>query len=55
MVKVENGGKVSCDTMIEGFQWKMQSITFTADLYLIPLGGCDIVLGIQWFTSLGKV
>lgn len=55
IVRVADGGKVACDTMIEGFQWKMQAITFTDDLYLLPLGVCDVVLGIQWFTSLGRV
>lgn len=50
LVRVADGGRVMCDTMIEGFQWKIQSMSFTADLYLLPLGGCDVVLGVQWFT-----
>lgn len=34
---------------------KMHGMKFTADLFLIPLGGCDMVLEIQWFHTLGKV
>lgn len=33
----------------------MHGIEFTADFFLMPLKGCDMVLGVQWFTSLGKV
>ena len=28
---------------------------FQADLRLIPLGGCDVVLGIQWIVELGPI
>lgn len=54
-VRVADGGKVACDTIVEGFQWKIQGINFSVDLFLMPLGGCDIVLGVQRFTSLGSV
>ena len=30
----------------------MQGEEFRADLRLLPLGGCDIVLGIQWLVEL---
>lgn len=54
-VRVEDGNSFGCDTMVEGFKWKMRGLVFTADLILMPLGGCDIVLGVQWFTSLCTV
>lgn len=34
---------------------KIQGVTVTADLYALPLGGLDVVLGIQWLEGLGRV
>ena len=31
----------------------MQGKKFQADLIFIPLGGCNMVLGIQWLAELG--
>ncbi|GJV27346.1 retrotransposable element Tf2 [Tanacetum coccineum] len=40
----------------EDFKWKMHSIDFSIDLNMLwHLGGSDMVLGIQWFVTLGKV
>lgn len=49
-VKVADGGKVKCESMIKGFLWRMQGVEFKADVLLLPLSGSDVVLGIQWFT-----
>lgn len=46
-VRVAYGGKVACDKMVENFQWKMLGITFKDDMFLMPLGSCDIVIGVQ--------
>ncbi|XP_056690204.1 uncharacterized protein [Spinacia oleracea] len=32
-----------------------QGKTFTADMMLIVLGGCDMVLGVQWLATLGPI
>lgn len=45
-VRVADGRKLVCDTVVEGFTWKMQGLQFTADLFLMPLKGCDMVLGV---------
>ncbi|GJR80311.1 hypothetical protein Tco_0151096 [Tanacetum coccineum] len=29
--------------------------TFTANVMLLPMGGCDMVLGIQWLSTLGDI
>jgi len=34
---------------------KIQHILISVDLYVIPLAGVDIVLGVQWLAQLGKV
>ncbi|XP_074342267.1 uncharacterized protein LOC141679753 [Apium graveolens] len=54
-VKVADGGQLICDKIIRGFVWKMQGVSFMADVLLLPLNGSDIVLGIQWFSQLGPV
>lgn len=55
MVRVADGRRILCDSMVEGFKWKMKGLEFTADLFLMPLRGYDIVLGVQWFSTLGSV
>ncbi|GJT78788.1 putative mitochondrial protein [Tanacetum coccineum] len=43
------------DTMnAEEFKLLM-SQQFKADVMILPLGGCDMVLGIQWFSTLGTI
>ena len=33
----------------------MHGTEFVSDVLLIPLGGCDLVLGIQWLATLGTI
>ncbi|GJY93093.1 retrotransposable element Tf2 [Tanacetum coccineum] len=42
-------------SMCKDFQWQLYGQTFTTDVMLIPLGGCDMVLGIQWLSTLGDI
>lgn len=41
--------------MCKGLTWKLQGTEFTADVLLLPLCNCDMVLGIQlqWLETLG--
>nr|GEW71863.1 reverse transcriptase [Tanacetum cinerariifolium] len=39
----------------KGFTWKLKGETFVTDVMLLPLGGCDMVLGIQWLSTLGDI
>ncbi|GJU51961.1 transposon ty3-G gag-pol polyprotein [Tanacetum coccineum] len=39
----------------KGFSWKLRGETFTTDVMFLPLGGCDMVLGIQWLSTLGDI
>lgn len=34
---------------------KIQNYKAILDFYVIPLGGCDTVLGVQWLRTLGPV
>ncbi|GJV00143.1 retrotransposon-related protein [Tanacetum coccineum] len=44
VVRVANGNKIQCDTMVQDFRWKMHSIEFSIDLMVMHLGGSDMVL-----------
>ncbi|GJU14591.1 hypothetical protein Tco_1142557 [Tanacetum coccineum] len=37
------------------FKWSFQNEVFTSDVMLLPLGGCEMVLGIQWLATLGDM
>ncbi|GKB86719.1 putative mitochondrial protein [Tanacetum coccineum] len=41
--------------MVKAFQWKLQGIVFETDVMLLPLGGCKMVLGVQWLSTLGTI
>ncbi|KAA8522988.1 hypothetical protein F0562_009411 [Nyssa sinensis] len=54
-VVVADGTKLQSKAVVKEFQWVMQGTTFTADMRLLPLGGCDMVLGVQWLSTLGPM
>ena len=54
-VSVADGNHLACQSMSKDFQWLFQKECFTTDVLLIPLGSCDMVLGIQWLKTLGSI
>ncbi|GJS00216.1 retrotransposon-related protein [Tanacetum coccineum] len=52
VVRVANGNKIQCDTMVQDFRWKMHSIEFSIDLMVMHLGGSDMVLGEEYSNDL---
>jgi hypothetical protein len=54
-VQAANGDKMVCKSMCKGLKWKMQGISFQADVYIIDLSNCEMVLGIQWLSLLGDI
>ncbi|XP_057497404.1 uncharacterized protein LOC130782134 [Actinidia eriantha] len=54
-VIVADGTKLISKAMVKDFQWIMQGTVFTTNMRLLPLGGCDMVLGVQWLSTLGHV
>ena len=40
---------------VKQFSWILQNTGFTLDMLLIPLGCCDVVLGIEWLVTLGDI
>nr|GFA37929.1 hypothetical protein [Tanacetum cinerariifolium] len=54
-VEVAGGNKMICKYMCKGFTWRCRDVEFQSDVMIIPLGGCEMVLGIQWMATLGNI
>ncbi|GJY83879.1 retrotransposon-related protein [Tanacetum coccineum] len=54
-VSVADGNKLTSESMCKGFSWLLHGERFTTDVMLLPLGGCDMVLGVQWLATLGDI
>lgn len=54
-VAVADGNHLQCQHVCKCFQWSMQGQQFEANVLLISLGGSDMVLGVQWLTTLGPI
>lgn len=50
-----NGAIVLSAGLCSAVSLKLQGRLFIMDFYLLPLGGCDAVLGIDWLHTLGPV
>ncbi|XP_026410205.1 uncharacterized protein LOC113305366 [Papaver somniferum] len=55
LVTVANGDKTVRSGVCSKMEWTMQGHKFCVDLRLLPLVGCDIVLGADWLRNLGDV
>ncbi|XP_026442759.1 uncharacterized protein LOC113342415 [Papaver somniferum] len=55
LVTVANGGKTVSTGICSKLPWSMQGYQFSEDFMLLPLGGCDMVLGADWLKRLGDV
>lgn len=54
-VAAGGGTTLEAPYICRGFTWKLQHVSFTADVIVLPLVLCDLILGIQWLRSLGPV
>nr|GEX13669.1 hypothetical protein [Tanacetum cinerariifolium] len=54
-VEVPGGNQMPSTTVCRSFNWNLQGQEFQSDVMLLPLGGCDMVLGVQWLTTLGDI
>lgn len=46
------GGKVKSSGYCKSIGLNMGEYNWYANLYSLPLNGCDIVLGVQWLSSM---
>ncbi|GAU45976.1 hypothetical protein TSUD_401160 [Trifolium subterraneum] len=54
-VLVGNGEELKCDTMCQQVDLTIDSHHVLMDLFVLPLSGANIVLGVQWLKTLGPV
>ena len=54
-ITVADGNHIACQHVVKNFGWKLGGKFFTAEAMLIELGSCDMVLGIQWLSTLGNI
>jgi hypothetical protein len=54
-VQTANGEKMVCKSLCKGLKWKIQGLNFMADVFIIELVNCEMVLGIQWLSLLGGI
>jgi len=54
-VSVADGSELKCQYLCRKFTWRLQGTEFCADVLLISLGSCDMVLGVQWLSTLGTI
>ncbi|GKD08386.1 reverse transcriptase, partial [Tanacetum coccineum] len=52
---VADGNKLVTNAECKEFKWQFGPTVFTTDVMLLPLGGCEMVLGIQWLATLGDI
>lgn len=50
-----DGGKVKSSGCCKSTSLTIGGHNCAVDLYTLPLGGCDIVLGVQWLSSISSV
>lgn len=48
VLRVANGENIRSVGMVQGAQFWMQGSTFVYAFFSLSLGGCDVVVGIQW-------
>lgn len=54
-VYVGNGASILCSHMSKATPLTVQGTVFSIDLHILPVHGLDVVLGMEWLESLGRV
>ncbi|GJW93030.1 ty3-gypsy retrotransposon protein [Tanacetum coccineum] len=54
-VYIGSGESLLCESVCSQVTLHMQSLDMEVDLYVLPMQGPNVVLGIQWLQKLGKV
>jgi hypothetical protein len=54
-VDVANGDRIACTGLCPAVPISFGSERFVIDMFIIPLGGCEMVLGCQWLRTLGPI
>ncbi|XP_019200240.1 PREDICTED: uncharacterized protein LOC109193863 [Ipomoea nil] len=54
-VTVANGEQLWCDAICRRLSWQMQGEMFMKDFRLLKLGGCNMVLGMDWIDQYAPI
>ena len=54
-VYVGNGEALLCTHVSRQMKLEIQGTVFRGDLHILPVHGPDVILGMDWLESLGKV
>ena len=54
-VIVANGGTINCSRKSHNIKLTMGGYVLNSPMLSIPMGGADVVLGVQWLQSLGTI
>ena len=54
-VMIANGGTINCSRKFHNIKLSMGEYVLTNPMFSIPMGGVDVVLGVQWLQSLGTI
>lgn len=54
-VTVTDGNHIPYQYQCRNFQWQMHNHTFITNVMCIPIGSCDMVLGVEWLETLGDI
>ena len=54
-VMVENGENTKCSGKCHNIKLTMGEYVLNSPMLSIPMGGADVVLGVQWLKSLGMI
>jgi len=55
LVTVADGNKITCDVVCKGFTWRLHGEEYMADMIVVALGSCEMILGVQWLATLGPI
>ncbi|GKC81123.1 glycoside hydrolase, catalytic domain-containing protein, partial [Tanacetum coccineum] len=50
-----DGYEVAKNSECKQFKWQLQGVNFCFDVMLLPLVGCEMILGIQWLSTFGDI
>ena len=54
-ILITNGGMIRCGGFYENVKLQMGDYHLKTHMFPISMGGCDIVLGVQWLRTLGPI
>ncbi|OMO84555.1 reverse transcriptase [Corchorus capsularis] len=54
-VIIANGEAVCTAGYCKSVEWEVQGVKFCTNFFILPLHGCDAVLGVQWLVTLGPI